>query len=267
MKTFNLVSMMCVAILLVAPEFVQAQDFRSPYGGPGTNAKQPRSFLGLPMPQQWSGYRPARTNQYAGQFTNGQCATGNFPNLRNATGNFTNGTCRNCSCPNGACANGLCASGQCPTCANGQCAGCANGQCGSGQSAIGNCPNGQCRLNQNPMARYNSGPNYGAQGDWSPRTTRSNSADPFRRVDDQNENDNWTQRPALRDPVNDLYPSRYNQSDLDLRRPYFNNQSGELNNSRSGDRPSSARDTRAPLPSNRSMFGAPIDRAHGMARI
>lgn len=267
MKTLNLVSAVCVAALLVTPVFVRAQDFRSPYGGAGTNAPQSRTFLGLPIPQQWSGNRPAATNQYSGQFANGQCATGNCPNRRNATGNLTSSTCRNCNCPNGACASGLCASGQCPTCANGQCAGCVNGRCGSGQSANGNCPNGQCRLNQNPTARRNSGSNDGAQGDWSPRATRPNPADPFRQAEYQNENDNWTQRPALRNPVNDLYPSRYNQSDLDLRRPYFNNQSGDLNNSRSGDSSSSARDTRAPLPTDRSMLGAPADRANGLARI
>lgn len=287
MKTLNLVSAMSVAILLLAPVFVQAQGFRSPYGGSGTNANPSRTFLGLPIPQQWSGNRPAAmnqysgsgayrsnsyNNQYSGEFANGQCTTGNCPIRRNTTvncsaGNCANGTCRNCSCPNGACANGLCASGQCPTCANGQCAGCADGQCASGQFASGNCPNGQCRLNQNPKSRYDVGPNYGTQGDWSPRTTRSNSADPFRQPEYQNENDNWTQRPALRNPVKDLYPSRYNQSDLDLRRPYFNNQSGELNNSRSDDSSSAARDTRAPRPSDRSMFGAPAERAPGLARI
>ena len=287
MKTLNLVSAMSVAILLLAPVFVQAQGFRSPYGGSGTNANPSRTFLGLPIPQQWSGNRPAAmnqysgsgayrsnsyNNQYSGEFAKGQCTTGNCPIRRNATvncstGNCANGTCRDCNCPNGACANGLCASGQCPTCANGQCAGCANGRCGSGQSAGGNCPNGQCRLNQNPNARDNSGRNYGVQGDWSPRTTRSNSADPFRQPEYQNENDNWTQRPALRNPVSELYPSRYNQSDLDLRRPYFSNQSGELNNSGSGDGSSTGRDTRAPHPSDRSMFGAPADRADGLARI
>ena len=287
MKTFNLVSMLCVAVVLASPAFVKAQDFRSPYGGPGTNANRSRSFLGLPIPQQWSGNRPAATNQYSGngayrsnsynsqysgQFANGQCATGNCPTGRYATGNCTtgncaNGTCRNCNCPNGACASGLCASGRCETCAYGQCTGCINGQCGNGQSANANCPNGQCRLNQDPNARYNSGPGYGAQGDWSPRTTRSNSVDPFRRTEYQDGNDNWTQRPAMRNPVSDLYPSRYNQSDLDLRRPYFNNQSGELNDSRSGDSSSAARDTRAPRPSDRSMFGTPADRAHGLAQI
>jgi len=267
MKTLNLVSAVCVVILLVAPVFVKAQDFRSPYSGPTANTNQPRSFLGLPIPQQWSGNRPAASNQYSGQFANGQCATGNCPNRRNAMGNCANGTCRNCNCPNGACARGLCASGQCPTCANGQCAECAAGRCGSGQSDNRNCPNGQCRLNQNPNARYNSGMNYGAQGNWSPRTTRSNSADPFRQAEYQNESDNWTQRPALRNPVNDRYPSRYDRSDLDLRRPYFNNQSGALDDSRSGDSSSTARNTRAPLPSNRSMFGAPADRAPGLAQI
>ena len=211
MKTLNLVSAVSVVILLVAPAFVKAQDFRSPYSGPGANTNQPRSFLGLPIPQQWSGNRPAASNQYSGQF--------------------------------------------------------ANGQCGSGQSANGNCPNGQCRLNQNSNGRYNSGMNYGVQGTWSPRTTRSNSADPFRQAEYQNESDNWTQRPTLRNPVNDLYPSRYDRSDLDLRRPYFNNQSGALNKSRSGDSSSAARSTRAPLPSNRSRFGAPVDRADGLAQI
>ena len=47
MKTLNLVSAVCVAILLVAPAFVQAQDFRSPYGGPEANTNQARSFFGL----------------------------------------------------------------------------------------------------------------------------------------------------------------------------------------------------------------------------
>ena len=295
MKTLKLFSAVCVAILFAAPVSVQAQDSRSPYGASRTNAGPSRSFLGLPIPQQWTGNRPAVTNQYSGngasrsnsdnsqfsrEFANGQCATGNCLSPRNATANYAtdncaNGTCRNCNCPDGACASGLCASGQCATCANGQCAGCANGQCAgcangqcaNGQSVRGNCPGGRCPVNQNSNVRYNSGPNYGAQGDWSPRTTRSNSADPFRRAEYQNDNDNWTQRPALRNPVNDLYPSRYNQSDLELRRPYFNDQSGELNDSRSGDSSSAARDTRAPRPSDRSMFGAPADRAYGLAQI
>ena len=236
MKTLNPVSAVCVAILLVAPAFVLAQDFRSPYGGSGTTANQSRSFFGLPIPQQWSGNRPASMNQYSGS---GACRSQSSNSQYSAQ--F---------------ANGQCATGRC-----------GSGRCSCGQSAGGNCPNGQCRLNQNPDAGYNSGPNYGAEGEWSPRTTRSNSADPFRQAESRNENENWTQRPALRNPVNDLYPSRYNQSDLDLRRPYFNNQSGEVKNSRSGDRSSAAHNTRAPFPTNRSMSGVPADRAYGLAQI
>lgn len=292
MKTLKLFSAVCVAILLVAPVFVQAQDFRSPYGAARTNAGPSRSFLGLPIPQQWSGIRPAAASRYsgngvyrgsnynnssAGQFSNartssGQCATGNCRNGRYAdgngmTGSCAAGTCRDCSCPNGACASGLCASGRCPACANGQCVGCASGQCGIGQSVNGNCPGGRCPLNQYSNSRYNSTPDFRAQDDWSPRASRSNTADPFRGAAYQGENNNWTQRPALRNPVSELYPSRYNQSDLDLRSPYFNNQSGELNKSRSGDRSSAANETRAPRPSDRSMFDAPAERADGFTQI
>jgi len=263
MKTLKFVSAVFLAILLAAPALVHAQDFRAPSGGSRATDTPPRTFLGLPIPQQWSGSRRAATNQYSGNLSDGQCTTGNCQNRGNATGNCTTGTCRNCNCPNGACANGLCASGQCPTCANGQCVGCANGECGRGQSAGRNCVNGQCRVNQNPNARDNSG----AQGDWSPRTTRSNYADPFRGGDSQPENDKWTQRPALRNPVKALYPSSYSQSDLDLRRPYFNNQSGDLNKTQAGDRASAARDTHAPRPSDRSMFSAPADRVNGLAQI
>ena len=237
MKTLKFVSAVFLAILLAAPALVPAQDFRAPSGGSRATNTPPRTVLGLPIPQQWGGSRRAATNQYSGNLSDGQCTTGNCQNRGNATGNCTTGTCRNCNCPNGACANGLCASGQCPTCANGQCAGCANGACGR------------------------------AQGDWSPRTTRSNYADPFRGADSQPENDKWTQRPALRNPVKALYPSSYSQSDLDLRRPYFNKQSSELNKTQTGDRASAAPDTHAPRPSDRSMFSAPADRVNGLAQI
>ena len=53
MKTLNFVSMMSVAVALVLPAFAQAQDFGAP--GPGPT----RAFLGIPLPQQWNGVRPA----------------------------------------------------------------------------------------------------------------------------------------------------------------------------------------------------------------
>jgi hypothetical protein len=251
MKTFNFVLTLSIAIALAAPVCLQAQDYRSPNPAPA------RTFLGLPIPQQWNNTRPVSNSQYSntgtysrnksnyyGQnpanCTNGLCATdngttGNFPTGRVTTGyrmgdRYATGTCVNCNCPNGACESGLCASGQCPRCANGQCAGCANGQCDRGRNASGNCPNGQCRLNQNP--RYNQVGTYGAPDNWTPRTTRSNASDPFRGAAVPSDNDNWTQRPALRNPVNDLYPTQYNPNDLDLRRPYFNDQSGQMNDAR-----------------------------------
>ena len=99
MKTLKLVSAVCLAILLAAPTSVRAQNFRSPYGASRTSAGPSRSFLGLPIPQQWTGNRPDMTNQYSGseayrnnsnygqnsafgangQYTSGQCATGNCP--------------------------------------------------------------------------------------------------------------------------------------------------------------------------------------------
>ena len=279
MKTLSFVLTLSIAIALAVPVFAQAQDYRSQNAGPS------RTFLGLPMPQQWNNTRPVSNGQYSNTGTyshnssygknpancvNGQCATGNCPTGQITTGyrlgdRYATGTCVNCNCPDGACASGLCASGQCPSCANGQCVGCANGQCDGGRNLNGNCPNGQCRLNQNP--RYNPVGTYGAQGSWTPRTTRSNVSDPFRGATAPDDANNWTQRPALRNPVNDLYRSQYNQSDLDLRRPYFNNQSGELNDTRAGGNSSAARDIRAPRPSDRSMSGVPVDRAAGVAQI
>lgn len=285
MKTLKTVSMMFAALIFVFAASVQAQDFRTSNGGPT------RSFLGLPVPQQWSGARPTSLNQNpggidrsynprnqnAGTCPNGRCTTGNYQtgyatNSRMANGKYTNGTCGNCNCPAGACASGLCASGQCPACANGQCVGCENGQCANGQCANGqcssrNCPNGQCPQNQYPSVRSNSNRNYGVQENWNTRATRTSPADPYRRAETDNAQDNWTPRAAVQTLNHALNPSRYNRDDLDLRRPYFNNQSGELNDTRSGDQNSVSRDIRAPRPSDRSMFGAPVDRAPGFVQI
>ena len=85
-------------------------------------------------------------------------------------------------------------------------------------------------MNQNP--RHNQVGTYGAPDNWTPRTTRSNVSDPFRGAAVPNDYDNSTKRPALRNPANGLYPARYNENDLDLRRPYFNDQSGEMNDTR-----------------------------------
>ncbi|MEZ6035640.1 MAG: hypothetical protein R3C17_21285 [Planctomycetaceae bacterium] len=71
----------------------------------------------------------------------------------------------------------------------------------------------------------------------------------------------------MKNPVNDLYHSRYNESDLNLRRQYFNDQSSELNSNQSARPSSAAIDVRAPRPSDRSMFTVPAERASGLAQI
>lgn len=247
---FNLVSVLSVMVVLSVPAFVQAQNARSSYGGAPINMGGPRTFLGLPLPQQWTGTRPASKTQSAG----------NRPTLN--TRNYGQ------SAP---CANGSCETGSCPTgnCATGHG---ANGQFTTrrpvmGQTSNSNCANGQCRLNQDPNTRSNSNSVYEAQGNWSSRTTRTNAADPFRAQEYPNQNDHGMQRSGVRNPLNDLMPSRYNSNDLDLRRPYFNDQSSELIRDRASESSSGTSHVRAPLPAKRSLIGTPADRAHGLAQI
>ena len=245
MKTFNLVSVLSVMIFLVTPTFVQAQNFRSPYGGAPANMGAPGTFLGLPMPQQWTGVRPASINQFAG----------NGLNWNNRNYGQTS-PCANGSCTTGNCSTGNCADGRCST-----------RRPVIGQTSNSNCANGECRLNQYPNNRPYSNPGYEARSKWSPRTTRSIAVDPFRREEYQNRNDHGMQRSGIENPVKDLMPSRYNSNDLDLRRPYFNDQSSELINNRASESPSGTSNVRAPLPAKRSLIGTPADRAYGVAQI
>ncbi|MDA1231187.1 MAG: hypothetical protein O2856_10470 [Planctomycetota bacterium] len=247
MKTFTRISMMCISVVLITPAWVQAQDFRSPnLGRPGYQAPA-KTFLGLPLPQQWTGARSVPMHQY-----HGNAVTSRSTNYGPAS-----------TCAHGQCATGRCANGRCTT-GNG-----VRGYGVTGQTTNGSCANGQCRQTQSSGVRSNSNRNadYDVQDNLSQRTTRSNMADPFRGAEFQDQDVNRTQRPSMRNPVNDLYPSRYNSDDLDLRRPYFNNQSGELHNNRASENSSAGRDTRAPLPMSRSLIGIPADLAHGVAQI
>lgn len=260
MKTFNLVSVLGVMVLLTGSTFVQAQNFGSPNGGASGNMGVPGTFLGLPLPQQWTGTRPASMNQYGRQ-----SSTFSSRNYGQSLP-CTNGSCATGNCTTGSCVTGNCSTGNCP---NGNC---VNGQCTTrrpmiSQPSNSNCANGQCRLNQDSSTRSNSYPRYDAQDDWSPRTPQSNIADPFQDKEYQNRNENWSRRPDVRKPFNDLMPSRYNSNDLDLRRPYFNNQSGELIRNRASDPASDSTHVRAPRPATRSSIGAPADREHGLAQI
>ena len=250
MKIFNLVSMLSITVVLATSAIVQAQNFRSPYNCPSCSTGPTRTFLGLPLPQQWTGTRPASMTQYPG----------NRENLNNRNYGQSS-SCADGQCPTGNCSNGKCSTGRC-----------SNGQCTTNrpifsQGTNANCTNGQCRLNQSPNGRSYSNPEYEAQDNWSPRTTRSNITDPFRSEEYQNRNDQGMQRSEFRNPVNDLLPSRYNANDLDLRRPYFNDQSSELINNRPSETSSGINNVWAPLPGKRSLIGVPADRAYGVARI
>lgn len=210
MKTLRSVSVMSLALALIVPAFAQAQNYRAPV--PGTT----RSFLGLPLPQQWTNVRPLPANQYP--------VMGTFGRNRDygpGAGNCASGQCGTRNCKYGNCNSGNCNSGTCPngTCPNGSCTGgpCRGGQCGTGQ-----CPNGNCPLPRNSTSGYSSGTANRALGDWLPRSPRANIADPFRGAESEDRHEYRIQRPALQNPVNDFYPSRYNQHDLDLNRAYFN---------------------------------------------
>ncbi len=219
-----------------------------------------RGLFGLPMPQQWSGSRTSGTGYKAGYNTtgynancpNGNCETG----YRGQTGypNQTGYTGQNGSCANGQCATGACADGQCP-----------RGACASGQCATGNCPNGNCAVGGYTNHRMP----MGAQSGWSPRSSRTGLADPYRRSGDVNDRDTWaqrTQRPVL-DPLEETFNSRYRREELNLRNDYFGRESdadfGNRSQSQSRSRTNSSDWDRA---SQRSME-APADNFNGVARF
>jgi hypothetical protein len=213
-----------------------------------------RGLFGLPMPQQWSGSRTTGTGYNAGYNTTGYNA--NCPNGNCQTGyrGQTGYAGQNSSCANGQCATGACADGQCPP-----------GACASGQCATGNCPNGNCGVggytnNRMPM---------GAPSGWSPRSSRTGLADPYRRSGDVSDREGWTQRaqrPVLA-PVDDAFNSRYRREELNLRDEYFGRESdadyGYRSQSQSRSRTNSSDWDRA---SQRSME-VPADNFNGVARF
>ena len=159
MKTSTfLTSALCLAVVSLSLTAI-AEDPRYPATDYGSNYRSApnRSLLGLPMPQQWSGVRPAGMNRGS----NGQAYAPAGFSTSCPNGQFQTG-----SCPNGQCSTGAFANGQCLTGA------CANGQCSTGQ-----CPNGNCGTA--PYTNLQSP--QGVQSGWSPRNSRATLADPFRR--------------------------------------------------------------------------------------
>lgn len=210
----------------------------------GGYAAPARGFLGLPMPQQWSGARPMGMTGSANGY--GYRSTGYNP-----------------ACPNGNCSSGY--RGVASNCPNGQCqtgaypvGACANGQCSNygsmtGVLQSGSCPNGNCGTGAYTNNRYP----IGAQSDWSPRSTRTGLVDDYRWSGSVNDRDAWTQRTArpVLAPLDDAFNSRYRQDDLNLRNEYFGNDPRSRMNSNEWNRPS------------RRSLEVPSDSDHGVARF
>ena len=206
----------------------------------GYNTAPNRGLFGLPMPQQWSGVRPMGMNGGASSY--GYRQAGYNPNCPN--GNCSTGACADGQCATGACVNGNCPTG---TCVNGQC---SNAGIQTGAYRGGNCPNGNCGTGSYTNSRYP----VGAQSDWSPRSTRTGLADSYRRSDEFDDRNGWTQRtsrPVLA-PLDDAFSSRYRQDDLNLRNEYFGNDPRSRMNSNEWNRPS-RRSLEAPASSSGSV--------------
>ena len=211
-----------------------------PRFGGSYNSAPNRGLFGLPMPQQWSGARPMGMNGGASSY--GYRQAGYNPNCPN--GNCSTGACADGQCATGACVNGNCPTG---TCVNGQC---SNAGIQTGAYRGGNCPNGNCGTGSYTNSRYP----VGAQSDWSPRSTRTGLADSYRRSDEFDDRNGWTQRtsrPVLA-PLDDAFSSRYRQDDLNLRNEYFGNDPRSRMNSNEWNRPS-RRSLEAPASSNGSV--------------
>ena len=206
----------------------------------GYNTAPNRGLFGLPMPQQWSGARPMGMNGGASSY--GYRQAGYNPNCPN--GNCSTGACADGQCATGACVNGNCPTG---TCVNGQC---SNAGIQTGAYRGGNCPNGNCGTGSYTNSRYP----VGAQSDWSPRSTRTGLVDSYRRSDEFDDRNGWTQRtsrPVLA-PLDDAFSSRYRQDDLNLRNEYFGNDPRSRMNSNEWNRPS-RRSLEAPASSSGSV--------------
>lgn len=222
----------------------------------GYNAAPNRGLFGLPMPQQWSGARPSGMNSglsnsgYRQTGYDSHCPKGNYSTGYCRTmSNYPNGQFASGACPNGQCLNGACASGNCSNgcCVNGQC---ATGECLTGAYRGGNCPNGNCGTGSYTNNRYP----VGAQSDWSLRSPRTGLANPYRRSEEFDDRNGWTQRtsrPVLA-PLDDAFSSRYRQDDLNLRHEYFGNDPRSRMNSNEWNRPS-RRSLEVPAESNGSV--------------
>ncbi len=223
----NLLLLVCASALVVSThsQSSAADPYRN-YAGTGTRTAPPRSFLGIPVPQQWMGQQPT------GAFRNAP-GTLSSAGLRTTPANCPNGKCGPMDCANGVCAQpGSAAS----TCRNGRCApggtqaDCVNGQCvrkpaSASFSAQPACPNGRC-----PVATTRRQPVQNQDAEWTPRVTgRTVPADPFEKPETGRVSDAALRfvRPAV-DPIRDTFSSDYDSSRLELRSDYFRGEQGRV---------------------------------------
>lgn len=235
----------------------------------GVRTGPPRSFMGLPFPQQWLGGQP--TGAFRG-----------VPGTMSTAGQRTTpGSCPNGKCGPTNCANGVCAlPGSMPgTCRNGNCAsgvtqaGCVNGQCVKKpvSASTQNCPNGRC-----PIVATGRQPVRNADTEWTPRVTRrTESADPFEKPEAGRISDAARRlvRPAV-DPIRDTFSSDYDSSRLELRSDYFRGEQGRVRGQQNRDnqpalenRERGLQGTERQTQPVRRTMDAPLDRNPVTARI
>ncbi len=270
MKTSNLLTAVLPLLLGALSLTAQAEDprYAAPMQGYGYNAAPARGLFGLPVPQQWSGYRNTGT-----------------PRMATPTGYSTGyGTARNASnCPNGQCGlsqsqvtnygfgqsqNGNCANGQCST-SRPQFGQYENAAYQNGRSSAGACANGRCptgslgsATNAYPRGGYQQGFDQGRVN----TGYRGAPTDPFRRSGALSDDNEWVQRTPIA-PLNDAFDSRYRQDDLDLRSEYFGSDSRRDFEPRQRTQPGSRNSSDDWNSSPRRSLQAPVESRSGVARF
>ena len=223
----NLLLVVCASAIVISTETraSAADPYRNSRGTEmGVRTAPPRSFLGLPVPQQWLGAQTTGTfrgGPGAGAFAGPGTPAGNCPNGKCGPMDCANGVCRLPGSVPSACRNGNCLSGV-PQ------AGCVNGQCArkpalASSPLTQNCPNGRC-----PIATTGRQPVRAADPEWTPRGTRmTEPADPFEKPETDRISGAALRfvRPAV-EPIRDTFSSDYDSSRLELRSDYFRGEQG-----------------------------------------
>lgn len=260
MKRASLICSVLYMVVLFRNAVVLGQDRWTQPGAsrsvPAGYSAPTRGLFGLPMPQQWSGARPAGVQRY-GQYDGMTGIRSNCPNGQCGPG-VARGASQSGYLPAGSCPNGICST------ANGGCVGgnCSAGGCVNGQCSTGYCPNGQC---QSGAAMRNRCPGgicpQGLNSGWNARSTQMAPADPFRSVRPQDLEWTSSRRSGLSTTRDTRLFDDQMRDRFDLRSEYFNDE--PLRDSLSGrdlrpstddwSRPTSRRSLEVPVDVNREQ--------------